>query len=53
MTFGVWTLAEAIGLSGILTIVSYAMTIARLGGVRMPARMRVRLMHRNHVSALT
>ncbi len=27
-TFGVWIVAEAIGLSGILTIVAYAMTIA-------------------------
>jgi CPA1 family monovalent cation:H+ antiporter len=40
-TFGVWIGAEAIGLSGILTIVCYAMTIARLGGVDTPARMRV------------
>ncbi|MDF2118177.1 Na+/H+ antiporter [Roseiarcaceae bacterium H3SJ34-1] len=41
MTFGIWIAAEAIGLSGILTIVVYAMTVARRGGVRMPARMRV------------
>jgi len=40
-TFGIWIAAEAIGLSGILTIVVYAMTVARRGGVRMPARMRV------------
>ncbi len=40
-TFGVWIAAEAIGLSGILTLVAYAMTMARRGGVQMPARMRV------------
>jgi monovalent cation/hydrogen antiporter len=40
-TFGGWIIAEAIGLSGILTIVTYAMTLARAGGPRMPARMRV------------
>jgi Na+/H+ antiporter len=40
-TFGVWIAAEEIGLSGILTIVVYAMVIARRGGGRMPARMRV------------
>jgi CPA1 family monovalent cation:H+ antiporter len=41
LTFGVWIAAEAIGLSGILTLVVYAMTIARRGGLQMPARMRV------------
>ncbi|MDM0077956.1 Na+/H+ antiporter [Variovorax sp. J2P1-59] len=41
LTFGVWIAAEAIGLSGILTLVAYAMTIARRGGQQMPARMRV------------
>ena len=40
-TFGVWIGAEAIGLSGILTLVAYAMTMARRSGVQMPARMRV------------
>jgi Na+/H+ antiporter len=40
-TFGVWIIAEAIGLSGILTIVVYAMVIARSGGTRLPARLRV------------
>ena len=40
-TFGVWIAAEAIGLSGILTLVAYAMTLARRGGAQMPARMRV------------
>ncbi|KQU81614.1 MULTISPECIES: Na+/H+ antiporter [unclassified Rhizobacter] len=40
-TFGVWMAAEAIGLSGILTLVAYAMTVARRRGVALPARMRV------------
>ena len=40
-TFGVWIAAEAIGLSGILTLVAFAMTMARRGGAQMPARMRV------------
>ena len=39
--FGVWIAAEALGLSGILTLVAFAMTIARHGGPEMPARMRV------------
>lgn len=41
LTFGVWIAAEAIGLSGILTLVAFAMTLARRSGARMPARMRV------------
>lgn len=41
LTFGVWIAAEAIGLSGILTVVVYAMTIARKRTGRMAARMRV------------
>jgi len=40
-TFGVWMAAEAIGLSGILTLVAYAMTVSRRRGAAMPARMRV------------
>ncbi|MES2186679.1 MAG: cation:proton antiporter [Pseudomonadota bacterium] len=40
-TFGVWIAAEALGLSGILTLVAFAMTMARQGGPQMPARMRV------------
>lgn len=40
-TFGVWIAAERLGLSGILTMVAYAMTLARGGGPRIPARMRV------------
>jgi CPA1 family monovalent cation:H+ antiporter len=41
LTFSVWILAEHIGLSGILTIVTYAVTIARNAPVRTPARLRV------------
>lgn len=40
-TFMVWIAAEHLGLSGILTIVVYAMTIARSAGLSMPARLRV------------
>ncbi|HSI46971.1 MAG TPA: Na+/H+ antiporter [Ideonella sp.] len=40
-TFGVWIAAEALGLSGILTLVAFAMTMARRGGIQMPARMRI------------
>ncbi|WP_077033519.1 sodium:proton antiporter [Pelomonas sp. KK5] len=40
-TFGVWILAERLGLSGILTMVAFAMTLARGGGPGLPARMRV------------
>jgi CPA1 family monovalent cation:H+ antiporter len=40
-TFGVWILAEKIGLSGILTIVVYALTLARSAPMRTPARLRV------------
>lgn len=40
-TFGVWIAAERIGLSGILTVVAYAITIARDAPYTMPARIRV------------
>ena len=40
-TFMVWIAAEHLGLSGILTIVVYAITIARTAPARMPARLRV------------
>ncbi|WP_167558847.1 cation:proton antiporter [Bradyrhizobium canariense] len=40
-TFMVWIVAERIGLSGILTIVAYAITIARTAPARTPARLRV------------
>ena len=40
-TFGVWILAERLGLSPILTVVAYAMTIARYAPAQSPARMRI------------
>src|SRR5260221_151247 len=39
--FGVWILADRVGLSGVLTIVSYAIAIARAAPDRTPARLRV------------
>ena len=35
-TFGVWLLADRLGLSGILTIVAYAITIARRAPAKTP-----------------
>jgi monovalent cation/hydrogen antiporter len=40
-TFTVWIVAERLGLSGILTIVAFAFTIARTAPARTPARIRV------------
>jgi CPA1 family monovalent cation:H+ antiporter len=40
-TFGVWIMADQVGLSGVLTMVSYAMTVARSAPERTPARMRI------------
>jgi CPA1 family monovalent cation:H+ antiporter len=40
-TFGVWILAEIIGLSGVLTMVCYAVTVARTAPERTPARIRI------------
>jgi Na+/H+ antiporter len=40
-TYGVWLLAEGIGLSGVLTTVCCAVTVARIGGADMPARIRI------------
>src|SRR3954470_11202196 len=40
-TFGVWMLADRIGLSGVLTMVCYAMTVARTAPARTPARLRI------------
>lgn len=40
-TLGVWLLAETLGLSGVLTTVLSAMTIARTAPARVPARNRV------------
>src|SRR6202012_6118752 len=39
--FVVWIVADHLGLSGILTIVAYAITIARTAPARTPARLRV------------
>ncbi len=40
-TFGVWILAETIGLSGVLTVVCFAITAARYAPAMTPARIRV------------
>jgi CPA1 family monovalent cation:H+ antiporter len=40
-TFGVWILADRIGLSGVLTMVCYAITVARTAHERTPARIRI------------
>ncbi len=40
-TFGVWILAEQIGLSGVLTMVCYAVSVARTAPERIPARTRI------------
>src|SRR4051812_45439371 len=40
-TFGVWLLADRIGLSGVLTMVCYAMPLARLSPGRTPAAHRL------------
>lgn len=40
-TFGVWIFAEAIGLSGVLTMVCFAIAVARRAPELTPARLRV------------
>ena len=40
-TFGVWILAEHMRLSGVLTMVCYAVTVARTAPERIPARERI------------
>jgi monovalent cation/hydrogen antiporter len=40
-TFGVWILAERLGLSGIITMVVYAILVARVAPDRIPARIRI------------
>ena len=40
-TFGVWILADRVGLSGVLTMVCFAVTVARTAPARTPARIRV------------
>jgi Na+/H+ antiporter len=40
-TFGVWILADRLGLSSVLTMVSYAIAVARSAPERIPARVRL------------
>jgi Na+/H+ antiporter len=40
-TFGVWILAEHVGLSAVLTMVCYAVTVAQTAPERIPARIRI------------
>lgn len=40
-TFTVWQVAEHVGLSGVLTTVCFAMTLARMAPARIPARIRI------------
>ncbi|MFE1602682.1 cation:proton antiporter [Methylobacterium sp. ID0610] len=40
-TFGIWLLAERVGLSGVLTVVSYAITVARISPATTPPHLRV------------
>ena len=40
-TFAVWILADHVGLSGVLTMVCYAMTVARSAPARIPAAVRI------------
>jgi CPA1 family monovalent cation:H+ antiporter len=41
VTFGVWLLAERLGLSAVLTMVGFAVTMARTSPARTPARARI------------
>lgn len=40
-TFGVWLIADRLGLSAILTVIAYAMTLARHAPARLDARHRI------------
>ena len=40
-TFGIWIVADRVGLSGVLTMVCFAMTVARTAPERTPARIRI------------
>jgi monovalent cation/hydrogen antiporter len=40
-TFGAWIVADRLGLSGVLTIVTFAVIVSRRAPVRMPAAVRV------------
>ncbi len=39
--FGIWILAEELGLSAIVTVVTFAITASRISPARTPARMRI------------
>jgi CPA1 family monovalent cation:H+ antiporter len=39
--FGAWIIAERLGLSAVLCLVAFAMTLARTAGLRTPPRMRI------------
>src|SRR5205085_5271741 len=39
--FGVWIVADQVSLSGVLTMVCYAITVARTSPERTPARIRI------------
>jgi monovalent cation/hydrogen antiporter len=39
-SFGVWLLADALGMSAVLAVVSYALTLGTYSPVRLPARLR-------------
>ncbi len=39
--FGAWVIAERLGLSPVLCLVAFAMTVARTAGLRTPPRMRI------------
>jgi CPA1 family monovalent cation:H+ antiporter len=41
MTFGVWIFAESVGLSGVLTMVCFAISVAQTAPARTPARVRI------------
>jgi CPA1 family monovalent cation:H+ antiporter len=41
ITLGVWLLAEQLGLSGVLTVVCYAIMVAQTAPERIPARIRI------------
>jgi len=41
-TFGVWMLADRVGLSGVLTMVCFAIAVAQTSPERTPARIRIR-----------
>ena len=40
-TFGVWILADRLGLSGVLTMVCFAISVAQTSPARTPARIRI------------